>query len=374
MQDKKKAATVAAPPDSTRLASQRKKGNTLKSTKKLKASPRQSPRQSRAASPDAVDVSDKSAASAAAASGASDSQQVVDLSAEVARLLARTKLLEEENASLKGAVSAAQEDARGLRAECGALRGLVMQAGQASPAGPGAAAAGAAAASAAAASGEVDAQAARREAELLRQENARLARMLAGASGGEGRASVGVGASSSSATSLTTPTSLFHAASNAKLHRVVSDPAREKAVFLAAGFDTATRQYVTPDVAKLHEAIALGGVNINCRDGLGNPPLSHAAWLGAEALIAELIMHGADLDAENLDGATPLHYCVFNDQVEAAALLISAGADPSAADADAGSMGKPEIVALIRAACDGKPHSMLKAAEAKFERLCARDQ
>lgn len=142
---------------------------------------------------------------------------------------------------------------------------------------------------------------------------------------------------------------------------------------MACGYDLATRQYVEPDAAGLHAAIAAGGVNLNCRDGLGNAPLAHAAWLGAEAILAELVMHGADLDAENLDGATPLHFCIFANQPAAAALLIAAGADPGSASEDAGAMGKAEVQAIFHAAMEGDyDQPALAAAEAKMAKIRAR--
>ena len=291
--------------------------------------------------------------------------QAAGLTAEVERLLGHTATLEAENADLKRQLHATQDEAKALRSECGALRSLLMSSNGSSG---GAATATAASDAAAPSAGAEDAHAARREAELLKQENARLARLLAEATGSGAH----VAMSRSSTVGGGSTSNLLRAASDARMHHVVSDPAREKEVFAAAGFNTETRQYVTPNVQRLHDAIAKGGVNVNCRDGLGNPPLSHAAWLGAEDLIIELIMHGADMDAENLDGATPLHYCIFADQLKAAALLIAAGADPTVAEDDAGSMGKDGIRSLFRAACDEEEHPALTEARHKFERITRR--
>mgnify|MGYP003329987887 CR=1 FL=1 len=49
---------------------------------------------------------------------------------------------------------------------------------------------------------------------------------------------------------------------------------------------------------------------------LQQPPHAHA-----RALADLLLAHGAQVDAENLDGAGPLHFAVFNHQPRAAALL-----------------------------------------------------
>lgn len=253
----------------------------------------------------------------------------------------------DELASLKRALHAAQDEARGLRTECGALRGLVMAAsGGGGGMGGGSTDEGRA----------DELHEARRETELLKQENGRLARMLAEASSAHGQV-------------VHAP--MTRGFSDSRLHSIVAEPGREKAIFAACGYDIDTRAYVAPDVGALREAVASGGINLNCRDGLGNPPLAHAAWLGAEALIAELVMHGADLDAENLDGATPLHFCIFANQPSAAALLIAAGADPRTADEDAGAMGKEDVRAIFRAACDGVEHPALAKARAKMERVRA---
>ena len=85
-----------------------------------------------------------------------------------------------------------------------------------------------------------------------------------------------------------------------------------------------------------------------------------------------LLAYGADVDAANLDDSTPLHFCVFNKQARAAALLIAAGADFSAAEDDAGAVGSPEVKAVFQGAATlGREHPMLKAAAAKVDAMRA---
>ena len=338
-----KDAEADAPLSSQRQTSHRKKMMDKKSSKKLRVSgvaPEHAP-------PDAVGelsvVVEELSVQAPSAAGGSLQP---DLSAEAERLRAQASALEKANDALeqqtlelRTQLAAAQEEAKGLKAECSALRTLVL--------------AGGGAGAGDASSAEEVVQAVQREAEELKQENARLTKLLSDVNpkGGTGAVS---------------PPALVKAGSK---HRVLSDPARERELFAAAGFSTEKREYVTPDLVKLREALERGGVNVNCRDGLGNAPLAHAAWLGAEDLLAALVMHGADLDAENLDGATPLHFCVFNHQLHAAALLIAAGADPYAAAEDAGSLGKDDVRELFNAAANGGSHPALAAAEAKLARM-----
>ena len=145
------------------------------------------------------------------------------------------------------------------------------------------------------------------------------------------------------------------------------DVQRERELFYACGYDVATKQYATPNLEAVRAAFQGGFVGVNCRDNTGASPLAHAAWVGHEELIALLIERGADLDAENLDGATPLHYTVYNNQPRAAALLLTCGAEPAAALEDTVAVAKPEVLAVLRAAQAGKVHPLLVAARRKAQ-------
>ena len=145
------------------------------------------------------------------------------------------------------------------------------------------------------------------------------------------------------------------------------DVQRERELFYACGYDVATKQYATPNLEAVRAAFQGGFVGVNCRDNTGTSPLAHAAWVGHEELIALLIERGADLDAENLDGATPLHYTVYNNQPRAAALLLTCGAEPATALEDTAAVAKPEVLAVLRAAQAGKVHPLLVAARRKAQ-------
>ena len=137
------------------------------------------------------------------------------------------------------------------------------------------------------------------------------------------------------------------------------NPIAEKEVFAAAGWSVADRAYTTADSVRLAELLAGGSVNPNCRDGKGTPPLSHAAWASHIECMIVLIKYGCDLEAENLDGATPLLHCVFNKQPKAAALLLAAGASAEHAREDAGAVNAAEVRAVLDAHAEGRPHPLL---------------
>lgn len=61
--------------------------------------------------------------------------------------------------------------------------------------------------------------------------------------------------------------------------------------------------------------------------------LADAAERGNGALVRTLLDAGADVNAAQADGMTALHWAVYRDDAEAAALLVRAGADVNAANA-----------------------------------------
>ena len=70
---------------------------------------------------------------------------------------------------------------------------------------------------------------------------------------------------------------------------------------------------------------------LDISDSMGNTPLMFACASGENLLARKLISHGADVCAAKLnDGVTPLHYAVFNGNVQIIPLLITNGADPGA--------------------------------------------
>lgn len=88
-------------------------------------------------------------------------------------------------------------------------------------------------------------------------------------------------------------------------------------------------------------AMVQAGAEVNARDGSGNTPLHEAAWNGAVGVVRALLEAGAQVNARPrrfsaYTGAesTPLHYATRNPDPEVTAALLEAGADVSARGRD----------------------------------------
>ena len=63
--------------------------------------------------------------------------------------------------------------------------------------------------------------------------------------------------------------------------------------------------------------------------------LHFSAWLGKEAVAAQLLQAGASFSAvDNVYGSTPLHYAAYYGESSIANLLLQANASPTAVDKD----------------------------------------
>jgi hypothetical protein len=74
------------------------------------------------------------------------------------------------------------------------------------------------------------------------------------------------------------------------------------------------------------EVALQGGGSIFGRDGYGATPLHYAALSGNASLVARLVALGADVNAENHGGVTPLMNAASNDDVAVAGVLLRGGA------------------------------------------------
>ena len=131
---------------------------------------------------------------------------------------------------------------------------------------------------------------------------------------------------------------------NCRGERVESEqPATLDAVFLAAK---------TGDLQGLQKALA-AGADVNARNEYGQTPLHRAASNKNPAVAALLIDRGADINARDKEGETALHRAASNKNPAVAALLIDRGANIEAQDSDitplhmAAFSENPDVVALL---------------------------
>ncbi|ETV64694.1 hypothetical protein, variant 1 [Aphanomyces astaci] len=69
------------------------------------------------------------------------------------------------------------------------------------------------------------------------------------------------------------------------------------------------------------------GANVNASDVAGTTPLMVAASLGDQTMCQLLLDANADLDATAVDGSTALHVAAYHGQLDIVTLLLQAGAD-----------------------------------------------
>ncbi len=101
---------------------------------------------------------------------------------------------------------------------------------------------------------------------------------------------------------------------------------------LADGADAlfdAAREGTADDV----KAAIAAGADANAREEHGSTPLHAAAGINPNpAVVAALLAGGADAAARDLSGRTPLHKAIWNDEPAVIEALIDAGANPNARD------------------------------------------
>ncbi len=78
--------------------------------------------------------------------------------------------------------------------------------------------------------------------------------------------------------------------------------------------------------------VLAAGANVNATNKLGETPLHWAASSGLTNAVAQLVKHGAKLDLQASQGFTPLHYAVAAGQDETVNLLLSNAANPNLKD------------------------------------------
>ena len=105
---------------------------------------------------------------------------------------------------------------------------------------------------------------------------------------------------------------------------------------IAAGTDVNSNDEWTPLHAAANketaELLIAKGADINAKDDTGGTPLFWAALEGNEEVAELLIKQGADVNAEGPKGWTALHWAVAMAQKKSVELLIGEGADVNAKD------------------------------------------
>lgn len=124
------------------------------------------------------------------------------------------------------------------------------------------------------------------------------------------------------------------------------------------------------DLVKVREYLS-AGADPDARDEDGRTPLFSAVLGASIGLIGLLLESGADVNAHDNDGFTPLHFAAQEDLPEMARLLIAKGADVNAVDEDGASVlwraifslrNRPDMIQILTAA-GAKPDLANKAGE-----------
>ncbi len=120
--------------------------------------------------------------------------------------------------------------------------------------------------------------------------------------------------------------------------------------FLRQKKDTSLAEYMADsrcEDATIKKIIATGA-NVNARNAYGETPLMFAAFYGKTEIVKLLIEKGADVNAREFMGWTPLLFAARKGHTEIARILIENGADVMAKIApDVASLGGDRGIRLI---------------------------
>ena len=105
------------------------------------------------------------------------------------------------------------------------------------------------------------------------------------------------------------------------------------------------------------------GAQIDAVNKYGRTPLLYAALNGHTDIVKLLLDRGAEVDARDEEGWAPLHYAALNGHTDIVRLLILRGADPlNAFDSP------EEIIKFFNGDIDWWPHGDLKAKLLRMKR------
>lgn len=123
------------------------------------------------------------------------------------------------------------------------------------------------------------------------------------------------------------------------------------------------------NLAEMHRLIEEGVKVDGCRDRHGSTALGVAASLGRCEAMQVLLEAGADVEAVNLDDASPLSLAVFGRSAAAVAMLLVYGGDSldySEALSDARATGAKAVISVFDAWEDDDSHPLIDAAHAMY--------
>ena len=89
------------------------------------------------------------------------------------------------------------------------------------------------------------------------------------------------------------------------------------------------------DMSKIQDLIKMGA-DVEAKDERGRTPLHWASFWNHIETAKLLLERGADLEAKTNSGMTPLHWASYKDNIELAKLLLDSGADLEAKDSIGG--------------------------------------
>jgi ankyrin repeat protein len=126
--------------------------------------------------------------------------------------------------------------------------------------------------------------------------------------------------------------------------------------------DPASRELVLAafvcDFVRVRQLLA-AGANPDARDEDGRTPIFSAVLGNSVGLLGLLLESGADVNAEDNDGWTALHFAAQEHLPELARILLGRGADPNRKDSDGATAlwravqacrGRVELVSILRQA------------------------
>ena len=92
--------------------------------------------------------------------------------------------------------------------------------------------------------------------------------------------------------------------------------------------------WVRADLVLVERALACGA-DVNAKNDNGGTPLHYAAYRNDNSAVIEALLEaGADVNAKNDDGNTPLHWAGFNENAAVTEVMLNADADVYAKNDD----------------------------------------